>query len=62
VELVPSQASPERNFKQSSPSAFGRSHLFGKCGTLAYAIRNAEAVTLPHAAALKESEAATSRS
>jgi hypothetical protein len=45
VELVPSQASPERNFKQSSPSAFGGSHLFGKCGTLAYAIRDAEAVT-----------------
>ena len=32
VELVPSQASPERNFKQSSPSAFGGPHLFGKCG------------------------------
>jgi hypothetical protein len=62
VELVPSQASPERNFKQSSPSAFGGSHLFGKCGTLACAIRDAEAVTLPRAAALKESDAATSRS
>jgi hypothetical protein len=45
VELVPSQASPERNFKQSSPSAFGGSHLFGKCGTRTYAIRDAEAVT-----------------
>jgi hypothetical protein len=54
VELVPSQASPERNFKQSSPSAFGGSHLFGKCGALAYAIRDAEAVTLLRAAALKE--------
>jgi len=56
VELVPFQASPERNFKQSSPSAFGGSHLFGKCGTLAYAIRDAEAVTLLRAPALKESE------
>jgi hypothetical protein len=54
VELVPFQASPERNFKQSSPSAFGGPHLFGKCGTLAYAIRDAEAVTLLHAAALKK--------
>jgi len=62
VELVPSQASPERNFKQSSPSAFGGSHLFGKCGTLPCAIRDAEAVTLLRAAALKERETATSRS
>jgi len=62
VELVPFQASPERNFKQSSPSAFGGPHLFGKCGTLAYAIRDAETVTLLYAAALKEREAATSRS
>jgi hypothetical protein len=62
VELVPSQASPERNFKQSSPSAFGGSHLFGKCGTRACAIRDAEAVTLLRAAALKERETATSRS
>ena len=62
MELVPSQASPERNFEQSSPSAFGGSHLFRKCGALAYAIRDAEAVTLLRAAALKESEAATSRS
>jgi hypothetical protein len=62
VELVPSQASPERNFKQSSPSAFGEPHLFGKCDTLAYAIRDTEAVTLPRAAALKERETATSRS
>jgi hypothetical protein len=54
VELVPSQALPERNFKQSSPSAFGGSHLFGKCGALAYAIRDAEAVTLLRAAALKK--------
>jgi hypothetical protein len=45
VELIPSQASPERNFKQSSPSAFGGSHLFGKCGALASAIRDAEAGT-----------------
>ena len=37
-------------------------HLFGKCGALAYAIRDAEAVTLLCAAALKESETATSRS
>jgi len=58
VELVPFQASLERNFKQSSPSAFGGSHLFGKCGTLAYAIRDAETVTLLRTAALKESEAA----
>jgi hypothetical protein len=43
------------------PSAFGGSHLFGKCGTLACAIRDAEAVTLQRAAALKESEKATSR-
>jgi len=62
VELVPFQASPERNFKQSSPSAFGGSHLFGKCGTLASAIRDAEAVALLRAAALKERETATSRS
>jgi hypothetical protein len=62
VELVPSQASPERNFRQSSPSAFGGSHLFGKCGTRAYAIRDAEAVTLLCATALKEGETATSRS
>jgi len=62
VELVPSQASPERNFGQSSPSAFGGSHLFGKCGALAYAIREAEAVTLLRAAALKERETAISRS
>jgi hypothetical protein len=62
VELVPFQASPERNFKQSSPSAFGGPHLFGKCGALAYAIRDAEAVTLLRAAALKERETATSRS
>jgi len=62
VELVPFQASLERNFKQSSPSAFGGSHLFGKCGALAYAIRDAEAVTLLCATALKESEKATSRS
>ena len=85
MELVPSQASPERNFKQSSPSAFGGSHLFGKCeitqpphhlggvrrhdaryssrrGPLAYAIREAEAVTLLRAAGLKERETATSRS
>jgi len=62
VELVPSQASPGRNLKQSSPSAFGGSHLFGKCGTLASAIRDAEAVTLLRAAALKERETATSRS
>ena len=62
MELVPSKASPERNFKQSSPSAFGGSHLFGKCSALAYAIREAEAVTLLRAVALKESEAATSRS
>jgi len=62
VELVPSLASPERNFKQSSPSAFGGSHLFGKCGALSYAIRDAEAVTLLRAAALKEREAATSHS
>ena len=54
MELVPSQASPERNFKQSSPSAFGGSHLFGKCGTLACAIRDAEAVTLLRAVGLKE--------
>ena len=54
VELVPFQTSPERNFKQSSPSAFGGSHPFGKCGALAYAIREAEAVTLLRAAALKE--------
>jgi hypothetical protein len=53
VELVPFQASPEKNFKQSSPSAFGGPHLFGKCGALAYAIRDAEAVTLLRAAALK---------
>ena len=46
VELVPSQASPERNFKQSSPSAFGGPHLFGKCGALAYAIRDTESVSL----------------
>jgi hypothetical protein len=57
VELVPSQASPERNFKQSSPSAFGGPHLFGKCGALACAIRDAEGVTLLRATALKESEA-----
>ncbi len=56
MELVPSQDSPERNFKQSSPSAFGGPHLFGKCGALAYAIRDAEAVTLLHAAVQKESE------
>jgi hypothetical protein len=56
VELVPSQASPERNFKQSSPSAFGGSHLFGKCSALAYAIRDAEEVTLRCAAALRESD------
>jgi len=62
VELVPSQASPKRNFKQSSPSASGGPHLFGKCDTLAYAIRDAEAVTLLRASALKESEKATSRS
>jgi hypothetical protein len=62
VELVPSQASPERNFKQSSPSAFGGPHLFGKCGALAYAIRDAEAVTLLRTAALNEREMATSRS
>jgi hypothetical protein len=54
VELVPSQGSPERNFKQSSPSAFGGPHLFGKCGILAYAIHDAEAVTLLRAAALKK--------
>ena len=62
MELVPFQASPERNFKQSSPSASGGPHLFGKCGALAYAIRYAEAVTLLRAAALKEKETATSRS
>ena len=62
MELVPFQASPERNFKQSSPSASGGPHLFGKCGALAYAIRAAETVTLLRAAALKESEAMTSRS
>jgi len=62
VELVPSQALPERNFKQSSPSAFGGPHLFDKCGTLAYAIRDARSVTLLRAAALKENEKATSRS
>ena len=45
MELVPSQASPERNFKQSSPSVYGGPHLFGKCGALAYVIRDAEAVT-----------------
>ena len=45
MELVPSKALPERNFKQSSPSAFGGPHLFGKCGTLAYPIRDAEAIT-----------------
>jgi hypothetical protein len=60
VEPVPSQASPERNFKQSSPSAFGGRHLFGKCGALAYAIRDAEAVSLLCAATLKI-EQATSR-
>jgi hypothetical protein len=54
VELVPFQASPERNFKQSSPSAFGGPHLFGKCGALASAIRDAEAVSLLRAAALKK--------
>ncbi len=54
VELVPFQASLERNFKQSSPSAFGGSHLFGKYGTLACAIRDAEAVTLLRAAAQKK--------
>jgi hypothetical protein len=53
VELVPFQVSPERNFKQSSPSAFGGPQLFGKCGALAYAIRDAEAVTLLRAAVLK---------
>jgi hypothetical protein len=75
VELVPFQASPERNFKQSSPSASGGLRLFGKCeitqpphhlggvrrldaryssrrGLLAYAIRDAEVVTLLHAATL----------
>jgi hypothetical protein len=46
VELVPFQASPKRNFKQSSLSASGGSHLFGKCGALACAIRDAESVTL----------------
>jgi len=54
VELVPFQASPERNFKQSSPSAFGGPHLCGECGALAYAIRDAEAVTLLRAAALEK--------
>jgi hypothetical protein len=54
VELVSFQASPERNFKQSSPSAFGGPHLFGKCGTLAYAIREAEAVSLFPAAVLRK--------
>jgi hypothetical protein len=52
VELVPFQASPEKNFKHSSPSAFGRPHLFDKCGALAYAICHAEVVTLLRAAAL----------
>ena len=50
------------NFKQSSPAAFGGPHLFGKCGALAYAIREAEAVTLLRAAALNERETTTSRS
>ena len=36
-------------------------HLFGKCGALASAIRDAEAVTLLRAAAPKENEKATSR-
>jgi hypothetical protein len=54
VELIPFKASLERNFEQSSPSAFGGPHLFGKCGALAYAIRDAEAVTLLRAAALKK--------
>jgi hypothetical protein len=53
VELVPFQAPPERNFKQSSPSAFGGPHLLGKCGARAYAIRDAEAVTQLCAGALK---------
>jgi len=44
VELVPFQA---------SPSTFGGPHLFGKCGTLAYAFRDAEAIALLRAAALK---------
>jgi hypothetical protein len=61
AELIPFQASPERNFKQSSPSASGGSHLFGKCGALTYAIRDAEAVSLLCTAALKK-ETAASRS
>jgi hypothetical protein len=77
AELVPFRFSPGRNIKQSSPSAFGGPHLFGKCeitqpphhlggvrihdaryssrrGPLASAIRDAEAVSLLRAAALKK--------
>jgi hypothetical protein len=61
MELVPLKALPEGNFEQSSPPAFGGSHLFGKCGALAYAIRDAGAVSLLRATALKERETATSR-
>lgn|GEM_PF-1777441 len=32
AELVPSRASLEWNFKQSSPSACGGPHLLSKCG------------------------------
>ena len=40
AELAPANASLDRSLKQSSAFAFGETHLFGKCGSLAYAIRD----------------------